>query len=134
MSIDRSYQERARQYLRETNKWLSELSSAAIEMMFLQRMLDIYGLKSSDSGHELQVSELRNKIGSLLQHVDRTMPERLHAHTEHLNKVVEDRLLLEDRELPYRHSELGTAMQELRADYAKANQEAFRLIEELKRF
>jgi len=132
--MDRAYQEKARQFLSQTNRWLSELSSAATELMFLQRMLDIYGLKSSDTGHEPQVVHLRKRISGILDMLNRVTPERLHAHTDHLTKIVEDRLLLEDRELPYRHSELESAMQTLRADFSKAQQEAFALIEALKRF
>jgi hypothetical protein len=132
--MDRAYQEKARQFLSQTNRWLSELSSAATELMFLQRMLDIYGLKSSDTEHESTVAGLRKKIVGILENLNRTMPDKLHAHTDHLTKIVEDRLLLEDRELPYRHSELEIAMQKLRSDFGRTQQEAFALIETLKRF
>jgi hypothetical protein len=132
--MDRAYKDKTRQFLTDTNRWLSGLNSAAIELMFLQRMLDIYGLKSSDPDHEARVIRLKRKITEILEVLNSTMPERLHAHAEHLTRILDDRLLLEDRELPYRHSALETALQALRTDFAKTQQEAFLFIEELKRF
>lgn len=132
MSIDPTYRAKAQEYLSATRMWQSEANSWGIELMFLQRMLDIYGLKADEGAQKERVRSLKSRMASFLSSGTDRVKAVLNAHDSHLTQIVEDRLLLQDRELPYRHGDAEQAMHEARTAYHGLRQSAFNLIEELK--
>lgn len=132
MSIDPTYRAKAQEYLAATRRWQSEVSSWGIELMFLQRMLDIYGLKAEEGPQKERVRSLRSRMASFLPSETDRLKDLLSAHDSHLTQIVEDRLLLQDRELPYRHGDAEQAMHAARTAYHGLQLSAFSLIEELK--
>jgi hypothetical protein len=132
MSIDPTYRAQAQEYLSAVRRWVSEIDSWGIELMFLQRMLDIYGLKAHDDAQTAQVRTLKTRMVSFRVEDCEQLKKSLVEHDGHLRQIVEDRLLLQDRELPYKHSDAERSMQEARVTYHQLQASAFGLIEELK--
>jgi hypothetical protein len=132
MAIDPTYRAKAQEFLTASKKWHSEIGSCEIELMFLQRMLDIYGLKADDAAQTNAVRSLRLRMTTLVKEDALRLKQHLYDHEHHLAQIVEDRLLLQDRELPYRHVELERSVQDFRITYQNLHQAAFVLIEELK--
>ena len=132
--MDPTYKANAKEYLAAVKVWQAELNSWATELMFLQRMLDIYGLKAMEEPHSGQVRALKQNMSRHLKETTEQLKQILHQHEEHLALIVEDRLLLIDRELPYKHKDAERAVLECRAGFHGIQQVAFHIIEELKRF
>lgn len=133
MAIDPSYRARANEFLAICRRWHSEVSSWEVELMFLQRMLDIYGLKAEDGSQTERLRSLRSRMIRLLKDDSEKLKERLNQHGHHLTLIVEDRLLLQDRELAYKHGDVEREMLSSRQLYQSLHESAFALIEELKR-
>lgn len=131
--MDGRYKASAQEYLHSTRKWLSELDSWSIELMFLQRMLDIYGLKAEDETQSAKLCALRSHIGSFLSDGIAQRRDLLHGHERHLQQIVADKLLLKDKELPYRQSDAEKAILEGRSSFYGIQERAFAVIEDLKR-
>lgn len=132
MVPDSSYRVKAKEFLRETRQWQSEASTWAIELMFLQRMLDIYGLKADDDVQAAGVRSLRDAMRDFLGKSCEELRKVLAGHHDYVVQVVEDRLLLQDRELPYKHTDVQQMMQGVRSKYHLLHQEAFGFIEGLR--
>jgi hypothetical protein len=131
--VDSRYKASAQEFLHGTRRWLSELDSWSIELMFLQRMLDIYGLKAEHDGQSERVRSLKSRIGILLSDETENLRGRLHEHEEHLQQILADRLLLQDRELPYKHADAEKAVSLGRSQFIGIQTSAFALVDELKR-
>lgn len=132
MSIDPTYRAQAQEYLSAARRWQSEIDSWGIELMFLQRMLDIYGLKAHDEAQTNQVRSLKARMVSFRVDDCQQVKQSLAEHDGHLRQIVEDRLLLQDRQLPYKHGDAEQSMQEARVTYLQLQASAFGLIEVLK--
>jgi len=132
--MDPTYKANAKEYLAAVKVWQAELNSWATELMFLQRMLDIYGLKAMEEPQSGHVRTLKQSMTRHLKESTEQLKKLLHHHEEHLALIVEDRLLLVDRELPYKQRETERAVQECRAGFHGIQHAAFNIIEELKRF
>jgi len=122
----------AQAYYDEARTWHAELNSLVIDLMFLQRIAGIYGLKVTDPDESRELAALQDDLTVFLkQHVE-SYRERLQAHEQHLQKIVEDRMLLKDRELPYRHQDLQTATRKLRTEGFRLREELYAKVEALK--
>lgn len=132
MSIDPTYRAQAQEYLSAVRRWLSELDSWGIELMFLQRMLDIYGLKAHDEVQTEQVRALKSKMVAFRVEDCERLKKTLTEYDGHLRGIGEDRLLLQDRDLPYKHADAERSIQEARHAYHGIHASAFGLIEVLK--
>lgn len=132
--MDPSYKANAKEYLAIVKVWQAELNSWGTELMFLQRMLDIYGLKAMEEPHSGQVKALKLRMSRHLKETAEELKQILHQHEEHLALIVEDRLLLIDRELPYKQRDAERAVQDCHAGFHGIQQATFNMIEELKRF
>jgi len=132
MSIDPTYRAQAQDYHSLARRWQSEIDSWGIELMFLQRMLDIYGLKAHDDVQTEQVRALKSKMVAFRVDDCEQLKKLLSEYDGHLRMIAEDRLLLQDRDLPYKHADAERSILEARHAYHGLQASAFGLIEVLK--
>ena len=124
----------AQRFYNETRQWQSEINSLVIDLMFYQRMMDIYGLKATDPADRQDVAHLKETLSSFMQYRVENQKAKLKAHEEYLQKVVEDRVLLKDRELPFKHKDMLEEMQDFRVGGGSLKNNLFNKIEHLRNF
>jgi hypothetical protein len=124
----------AQLFYSEVKSWQSELNTHVIDLLFFQRILDIYSLKVSETNEARDVHFLKQTLGSFLQHRVDIQKRKLKEHEEYLQKIVEDRLLLKDKEFTFRHHDAEKDMNDFRTGYRSLNQSLYSKIEQLKNF
>ncbi len=134
MSVQVNDRKRAQQFYNETREWLSEINSLVIDLVFFQRILDIYGLKVSDPVEKRDIEGLKSTLLSFVEHRVENQKLRNKAHEEYLQKVIEDRVLLKDKDLPFKHKDLAGEMQDLRQGGGRLKNELYEKVEQLKQF
>ena len=134
MSIEVNDRKQAQRNYNETRQWQAELNSLVIDLLFYQRMVDIYGLKASDSVEKRDIQLLKETLNSFIEHRVENQKNRLKMHEEYLLKVVEDRVLLKDRELPFKHKDMAEEMQDFRMAGSGLKNDLFNKIEQLRTF
>lgn len=134
MSVEVNDRRRAQLFYNEVKNWQSELNTHVIDLLFFQRILDIYSLKVSETTEARDVHFLKETLASFLQHRVEIQKRKLRGHEEYLHKIVEDRLLLKDKELPFKHRDMEKDMNDFRTGYRSLNQSLYTKIEQLKNF
>ncbi len=134
MSVEVNDRRLAQRHYNETRQWQSELNTLVIDLLFYQRMVDIYGLKATDVVDRRDVQMLKETLSSFLQHRVENQKNRLKLHEDYLQRVVEDRILLKDRELPFKHKDMAEEMHDFRTAGAGLKNELFQKIEQLRSF
>ena len=134
MSVEVNDRKEAQRNYSETREWQSELNSLVIDLQFYQRMVDIYGLKANDAVEKRDVELLKETLSSFMQHRVENQRNRLKMHEEYLQKVAEDRVLLKDRELPFKHKDMLEEMLDFRVAGNGLKNELFNKIEHLRNF
>jgi exonuclease VII large subunit len=134
MSVEVNDRKEAQRNYSETREWQSELNSLVIDLQFYQRMVDIYGLKANDAVEKRDVDLLKETLSSFMQHRVENQKNRLKMHEEYLQKVAEDRVLLKDRELPFKHKDMLEEMHDFRLAGNGLKNELFNKIEQLRSF
>jgi hypothetical protein len=124
----------AQRFYNETREWQSEINSLVIDLMFYQRMVDIYGLKATDAVELRDVKILKETLDSFLKYRVENQKTRLKIHEEYLQKVVEDRVLLKDRELPFKHKDMEAEMQDFRKGGVGLKNSLYNKVEHLRNF
>ena len=124
----------AQQFYNETRVWQSEMNSLVIDLMFFERILDIYGLKVLEPVEKRDLELLKETLKSFLVHRAEAMKLRLKTHEEYLQKVVEDRVLLKDKDLPYKHSDMEQEIKEFRLGGGRLKNDLYNKVEQLKQF
>lgn len=120
----------ARQYLEQTAQWQAELNTLSIDLLFFQRMLDIYGLKSDPQ----DLYDLKQRLQAFIRQQIEERKRTVSTHHEYLKPIAEDRVLLKDREMPYIHKEQEQEMLAFRRSAQDLKDELYRTVEELKNF
>ncbi len=134
MAVQVNDRKLAQGFYNETKGWQSELNSLEIDLMFFERILDIYGLKITDPGERRDIELLKETLKSFLEYRLDNIKTSLKAHEEYLQKVVEDRILLKDRELPYKQQDLEKEIEELRKGGSRLKNDLYQKVEQLKQF
>lgn len=134
MAVQVNDRKLAQQFFNQTKGWQSEANSLEIDLMFFMRILDIYGLKISDPAEKRDVSLLKETLSSFLEHRMDNVKNRLKMHEEYLQKVVEDRVLLKDKDLPYKHRDMEEEFGEFRKGGGGLKNELYLKVERLKQF
>lgn len=134
MQVEVNDRKQAQLNYNETRQWQAELNSLVIDLLFYKRMVDIYGLKATDDTETHDIKLLKETLNSFLEHRVENQKTRLKLHEEHLLKVVEDRLLLKDRDLPFKHKDMAQEMQEFRVAGNSLKNDLFNKIEQLRTF
>ena len=134
MSVEVNDRKEAQRHYNETREWQSELNTLVIDLLFYQRMVDIYGLKASDPVEKRDILLLKETLASFIEHRVENQKSRLKMHEEYLQKVVEDRVLLKDRELPFKHKDMLEEMQDFRIAGNGLKNDLFNKIEQLRNF
>ena len=134
MSVQVNDRKLAQQFFNETKEWQSEVNSLVIDLMFFERLLSIYGLKISEPVENRDVNLLKDTLSSFLEHRVEAHKIRLKQHEDYLQKIVEDRVLLKDRDLPYKHQDVKTEVSDFRTGGFSLKQQLFEKIEQLKQF
>lgn len=134
MPVEVNDRKQAQQFYYETKRWQSELNSLVIDLMFLQRILDIYGLKISDAVEQRDISHLKETLNSFVQFRVEKQKSKLKVHEDYLQKIVEDRVLLRDRELPYKHQDIRTEVEDFWQGGISLKNELYTKVEQLKQF
>jgi len=134
MSVEVNDRKEAQRNYRETREWQSELNTLVIDLLFYQRMVDIYGLKASDPVEARDIQLLKETLTSFVQHRVENQKNRLKMHEEYLQKVAEDRVLLKDRELPFKHKDMVAEMHDFRIAGSGLKNDLFNKIEQLRNF
>lgn len=124
----------AQQFFNQTKGWQSEVNSLEIDLMFFMRILDIYGLKISDPAEKRDLSLLKEILSSFLEHRMDNVKNRLKMHEEYLQKVVEDRILLKDKDLPYKHRDMEEEFGDFRKGGGGLKNDLYQKVEQLKQF
>jgi hypothetical protein len=124
----------AQQFYTETRAWQSEMNSLVIDLMFFERILDIYGLKLLDPAEKRDLELLKETLKSFLAHRVEAMKLRLKTHEEQLQKVVEDRVLLKDKDLPYKHGDMEKEVKDFRLGGGRLKSDLYNKVEQLKQF
>lgn len=134
MSVEVNDRKRAQEFYNEVKNWQSELNTHVIDLLFFQRILDIYALKVAETNEARDVQYLKQTLGSFLEHRVGIQKHRLREHEEYLLKIAEDRVLLKDKEFPFKHKDAEKEMNEFRVGYRSLNQSLYAKIEQLKNF
>ena len=134
MAVEVNDRKQAQQFYNETKRWQSELNSLVIDLMFLQRILDIYGLKISDPLEQRDISFLKETLTSFIELRIEQHRSKLKTHEEYLQKIVEDRVLLKDREMPYKHQDMKTEVHDFWQGGMNLKNELYTKVEQLKQF
>lgn len=134
MSVEVNDRKQAQEFYNEVKNWQSELNTHVIDLLFFQRMLDIYALKVANTEEERDVYYLKQTLSSFLQHRVDIQKRRLKDHEEYLQKIAEDRILLKDKEFPFKHKDAEKDMNEFRLGYRSLNHSLYAKIEQLKNF
>lgn len=122
----------AQQWHQEVRGWQNELATWHTDLIFLSRMADIYGLKLHLPDERARLSDLNGRVRQFLEVVTALVHDDLRPHEEQVRKVAEDRLLLRDRELPYRHTEHANRMDGLRLTYRALRDALYATVEHLR--
>jgi len=134
MSVEVNDRKQAQRNFNETREWQSELNTLVIDLLFFQRMVDIYGLKATDTVEKRDIQLLKETLGSFIEHRVENQKNRLKMHEEYLRKVVEDRVLLKDRELPFKHKDMMEEMKDFRIAGGGLKNDLYNKIEQLRSF
>lgn len=134
MSAQVNDRKQAQQFYNETRAWQSEMNSLVIDFMFFERILDIYGLKLLEPTEKRDLELLKGTLKSFLEHRVEGMKLRLKTHEEYLQKVVEDRILLKDKDLPYKHQDTENEMKDFRLGGGRLKSDLYNKVEQLKQF
>lgn len=134
MPVEVNDRRQAQRNYNETRQWQAELNSLVIDLLFYQRMVDIYGLKATDAIEKHDIRLLKDTLRSFLEHRVENQKNRLKMHEEYLLKVVEDRMLLKDRELPFKHKDMAEEMHDFRIAGGGLKNDLFNKIEQLRTF
>ena len=124
----------AQQCFNVTRAWQSEINSLVIDLMFFERILDIYGLKISEPAERRDVELLKETLKSYLEHRVENVRIRIKGHEEYLQKIVEDRILLKDRDLPYKQQDLEDEVKDFRLGGSRLKNDLYLKVEQLKQF
>lgn len=124
----------AQQFYNETRSWQSDVNSLVIDLMFFERILSIYSLKISDPAESRDVNLLKETLKSFLEHRVEIHKSLLKQHEEYLQKIVEDRVLLKDRELPYKHKDIQQEVAEFTSGGVSLKNQLYQKVEQLKQF
>ncbi len=134
MTVEVNNRRQAQQFYNETRQWQSELNSLIIDLMFFERILSIYALKITDPTESRDVHLLQQTLKSFVEHRAENQKERLKNHQEYLQRIVEDRVLLKDRELPYKHQDIQKDLADFRVGGGSLKKELYEKVERLKNF
>jgi phosphopantetheine adenylyltransferase len=134
MSVEVNDRKQAQQFYNETKRWQSEMNSLVIDLMFLKRILDIYGLKISDAAEQRDINHLKETLTSFVEFRVEKQKSKLKTHEDYLQRIVEDRILLRDRELPYKHQDMKTEVEDFWQGGASLKNELYTKVEQLKQF
>ncbi len=134
MSVEVNDRKQARVFCSEVREWQSEINTHTIDLMFFQRILDIYGLKAAETGEARDIEELKKTLSSFLEHRTEAQKRRLRQHEEYLENIAEDRVLFKDRDMPFKHKDVEIEMQEFRTGYQGLKNALFVKVEQLKNF
>ena len=134
MSTHVNDRKQAQQFYNETRAWQSEMNSLVIDLMFFERILDIYGLKLLEPTEKRDLELLKGTLKSFLEHRVEGMKLRLKTHEDYLQKVVEDRILLKDKDLPYKHQDTENEMKNFRLGGGRLKSDLYNKVEQLKQF
>ena len=124
----------AQQFYNETRAWQSDMNSLVIDLMFFERILDIYGLKLLEPTDKRDLEFLKETLKSFLEHRSEAMKGRLKEHETYLQRVVEDRVLLKDKDLPYKHSDMEKEVKDFRLGGGRLKNDLYNKVEQLKQF
>ena len=124
----------AQQFYNETRSWQSDVNSLVIDLMFFERILSIYSLKITDPAESRDVHLLKETLKSFLEHRVEVYKSRLKGHEEYLQKIIEDRVLLKDRDLPYKHKDIQQEVSEFTTGGVSLKNQLYQKVEQLKQF
>lgn len=135
MSVEVNDRTKAQRLHQEVKQWQSELNSHVIDLMFFQRMLDIYALKDVGTMSEsADIGHLKQTLSSFLQFRVERQKQQLKEHEEYLLKIAEDRVLLKDREFPFKHQDVEKEMRDFRTGFQALQASLYEKIEQLKNY
>ncbi len=134
MSVDVNDRKQAMNFWSEAREWQSEVNTHTIDLMFFQRILDIYGLKAAETAEARDIEELKKTLSSFLEHRTEAQKRRLRQHEQYLQNIAEDRVLLRDRDMPFKHKDVALEMQEFRIGFQTLKKALFEKVEHLKNF
>jgi hypothetical protein len=134
MTSEVNDRKKAQVFYNETKQWQSELNSLVIDLMFMQRILDIYGLKVSEPTEQKDINLLKETLESFVEFRVENQKTRLKVHEDYLQRIVEDRVLLKDREFPYRHQDVKEDMDDFWQGGQRLKNELYQKVEQLKQF
>jgi hypothetical protein len=134
MSLEVNDRKQAQRNHGETREWQSELNTLVIDLLFYQRMVDIYGLKATDPVEKRDIQLLKETLTSFVEYRVENQKNRLKMHEEYLHRVMEDRVLLKDRELPFKHKDMAQEMHDFRMAGAGLKANLYNKIEYLRNF
>lgn len=134
MAVEVNDRKQAQQFYNETKRWQSEVNSLVIDLMFLQRILDIYGLKVTEPVEQRDIAFLKDTLSSFLNFRAEKQKELLRSHEEYLQKIVEDRVLLKDRDFPFKHKDVQEDMNDFWKGGIRLKNDLFAKVEQLKQF
>jgi hypothetical protein len=132
MSTEVNDRKRAQHFYNSVKEWQSETNSSLIDLLFFQRILDIYGLKAMDPVLARDVEILKRSLVTFLEQTAETHKRRLREHEGYLQRIVEDRVLLKDRDFPYRHKDVEKEVESFRQTFWGLKNELFAKVEHLK--
>lgn len=134
MLVEVNDRKQAQLFCGQVGEWQSEINTQVIDLMFLQRILDIYGLKAVETTEARDIEELKKTLTSFLEHRVEGQKRRLRQHEGYLRNIAEDRVLLKDRDMPFKHKDMENEMRDFRTGYQQLKTALYDKVERLKNF
>jgi hypothetical protein len=122
----------AKIFFEENRSWQSEIGSWEIDLLFCSRMLDIYGLKVENSLMSDTQRSLKSEIEGLKTSKFSQMKSQLKFNELKLSRLVEDSVLIKDRQMSFRQDDDRSEMNALRLLVHQLQQHLYSFIDQMK--
>ena len=122
----------AKRFLVENRIWQSEIGSWEIDLLFCERMLDIYGLKAETAGMLETKSTLTESIQDFISVRIHNLKSQIKRNEAILNRLEEDELLFKDRQVSFRQNDDKSDMNKARTAVHGLQKRLYGFIKELK--
>ncbi len=122
----------ARLFHHENRSWQSEIGSWEIDLMFCFRMLEIYGLKADSNQLRSTQQNLKREITDFTSTRIADLKQRLKTNEAKLVRLIEDAVLLKDRQMIYRQNDDRAQMNMVRAEIHDLQKHLYEFIDQMK--
>lgn len=121
-----------KQFYEEARRWQSDIDYWKVELAFFKRLLDIYGLKITDSRDQMTVANLQQKLDFFMHDEIADYKREIANHEEFLKDLAENKLIIDDDVYDDKHKQNARLMESFKKEFYKLKHELYACTEKLK--